>query len=162
MSTSSYKIPYFDIETNMLKSLDRLKVDYHEIMCNISDGLKQQFNYNIEPTLEPLSYRLKGFKWSASLSYNDLGTMSDGVESLALVKINQIIVALNIGVLPISQKWNEFTNQTYSENIFQKIKLIEYKGEVYSPNGILDTACVSMAINSQIQTYTNKYSIVDF
>jgi hypothetical protein len=36
--------------------------------------------------------------------------MSDGVESLALVKINQIIVALNIGVLPISQKWNEFTN----------------------------------------------------
>ncbi len=161
-STSLYKIPYFDIETNMLKSLDRIKVDYHEILCNGTDGMKWQFNYNIEPTLEPLSYRLKGFKWSASLSYNDLGTMSNGIEALALVKINSIIAGLGIGVPAISQKQNEFNNWTYDNNIFWKIKLIEYKGEVYTPDTSLSSACVSMSINSQIWTYISKWSIVAF
>jgi len=73
-STSLHKIPYFDILQKQLLSVDKDKEEYHDIMCVcpptvandtciVEDrprwaGYKFQFNYSIDPTMEPISYLL--------------------------------------------------------------------------------------------------------
>jgi len=82
VSSSLYKIPYYNIEEQMLKSINRLKDDFQEVICMCAtggdfDGYKYTFKYSAQPTIEPTSYRLKGYTWNASLSYNDVGIDSE-------------------------------------------------------------------------------------
>jgi hypothetical protein len=96
VSSSLYKIPYFNIEEQMLKSINRPKDDFQEVVCMCAeggdfDGYKYTFKYSAQPTIEPTSYRLKGYTWNASLSYNDVGIDAES-EIMAEVqnKINTI------------------------------------------------------------------------
>jgi len=66
-SSSLYKMPYFNVETQSLKSIDRLKDDYQEVVCVCGsecsgnyEGYKYSFKYQASPTIEPISYKLKG------------------------------------------------------------------------------------------------------
>lgn len=60
-------MPYFNVESQSLKSINRLKDDYQEVVCvcsgdcsNAYEGYKYSFKYSASPTIEPISYRLKG------------------------------------------------------------------------------------------------------
>ncbi len=68
-STSLYKMPYFNIATNQLKYIGKEQRNFQEIICICNDidcssgfgGFKYSFSYSSNPTIEPVSYKLKGY-----------------------------------------------------------------------------------------------------
>lgn len=68
-SYSIYKMPYFNLESQTLKYVGKVQSDFQEIacVCNESEcdgewgGFKYSFSYKATPTIEPVSYKLKGY-----------------------------------------------------------------------------------------------------
>ena len=182
-SISLHKIPYFDLATNTLQSVDKDKREFHDVMCVCpatgpdclsgdrpeQEGYKFQFNYSIQPTMEPISYRLKGFKWNASLSYNDIGTVIKDEVVQEVSKYMQFISSTYFEIATIKQlvdnfyehTQNERDNQSLQNKIFWKMKLFEWKGEEYDPYSDLTKVCMGVNIQSTPYIVTAKFSVID-
>lgn len=188
-SRSLHKIPYYNLSTQQLDSVDKEKSDYQDIMCvcapdeACSDadgrpwwgGYKYNFSYTIQPTMEPISYKLRGYKQNATLTYNNIGVDIDSavMEEVSgymnFIKDNYLI---NIGneaekFYPIvtdiqSNEWNRFENQSLQNKVFQKVKRIDQIGEVYSPINNLKKVCMGLNISSQIYLVNAQFAIIDW
>lgn len=170
-----YKIPYFDIENNELGSLDKEKVSNHEIICvcpnnssscNNGDqgGFKYSFSYQAQPTTEPVSYGLKGYKQNANLTYNDIGvdihqSVIDEI-TLYIDKINALYTIPVIAPQFYNHLQNSYNNQQLDNKIFQKINRYDQKDEVYYPYDYLENICVNLTISSQIYIINANYDMV--
>jgi hypothetical protein len=68
-SSSLYKMPYFNPSTQQLKFIGKVQRDFQEVMCICNEidcvsgfgGYKYNFSYSANPTIEPVSYKLKGY-----------------------------------------------------------------------------------------------------
>lgn len=184
-STSLHKIPYFDLLTKTLTSVDKDKAEYHDIMCVCPStvtncavegrpeqgGYKFQFNYSIEPTMEPISYLLKGYTWNASLSYSDI---DQPIKDDVIIEINKYMhfiydtyfEPLNyINIKPIVLNFNDYAqnehdNWSLSNKIFQRIKRFEWRGEEYDPFGHLPMVCMGVNIESNTYLVAAKFTII--
>ncbi len=187
-STSLHKIPYFDLGHKTLESVDKDKVEYHDVMCVCPPttqlgncavdgrpeqaGYKFQFNYSIQPTMEPISYKLKGYKQNASLSYNDIGTDINNEVNDEVSQYMEFINTTYFGDLNNDIKhivnnysdhaWNNRRNWTLQNKIFQKMRLFEYKGEEYAPESSLKRVCMGVNIQSSTYIVTAKFTIIDW
>lgn len=167
VSSSLYKMPYYNVETQTLKSVNRLKDDYQEIVCvcggtcdNNYGGQKYSFKYQANPTIEPVSYRLKGWSQDASLNYNDVGI---DAESSIMAEVNSKITQIgDKGIEPniLNYKQNDFNNWQLSDKIFQRVKSLIYKFETYSELAYYDTFVPVFTISSEIYTVNIQQSIV--
>ena len=65
---SIYKMPYYNIADQALKYVSKEKHTFQEIVCVCFEsgcdltfgGYKYNFSYSANPTIEPVSYKLKG------------------------------------------------------------------------------------------------------
>ena len=124
MNSSLYKMPYFNVEEKALKSINRPKDDYQEVICMCRtgcttdwDGFKYSFKYTATPTIEPVSYRLKGWTWDASLNFNDIGV---NIETPVLTEVQRKVNAIGTGMETniLSRVWNRYVNWQLSDKIF--------------------------------------------
>ena len=97
-------MPYFNVEERALRSINREKDDFQEIICVCNDGescvsdyegYKYNFKYSAQPTIEPVSYRLKGWTWDASLNYNDIGV---DAETPIMAEVQRKIDEIGVGL----------------------------------------------------------------
>lgn len=166
VSSSLYKMPYFNVETQTLKSINRQKDDYQEIVCvcggecdNNYEGYKYNFKYQANPTIEPVSYRLKGQTQDASLNYNDVGVdVEDVVMAEVRTKLLQVGTGIETSILDYKQ--NSFKNWQLSDKIFQKVNSIIYKFESYDELGYYDVFIPTFTISSEIYTINIQQSVV--
>ncbi len=164
------------MNTKQLDSVNKVKHTYQDIMCvcntctGTQGGYKYSFNYSIQPTMEPISYKLKGYKQNAGLSFNDIGI---DIQSTALSEVSAYMGTIASGLSgggdapPIvtsitASPWNDFNNWRYDNKIFQKTKRYEYKDEVYSPYSSLPGVCMSVQISSNIYIVSVNYTIIDW
>ena len=166
VSSSLYKIPYFNVETKSLKSINRRKDDYQEVICmcregctNDQDGFKYSFKYTASPTIEPVSYKLKGQTWDASLNYNDIGV---DIENDVLIEVQRKVDTIGTGLEPdiLSRVWNRFNNWQLSDKIFQKVNSIIYKQEVYDETSYFNSFVPQITISSEIYLININWSVV--
>ena len=166
MSSSLYKMPYYNVETQTLKSINRQKDDYQEIVCvcgtecdNGQEGFKYGFKYQANPTIEPVSYKLKGYSQDASLNYNDVGL---NIETQVMAEVRRKIIAVGEGIEQniLGYKQNSFNNQQLSDKIFQKVNSIIYKYETYDELGYFNIFVPSFTISSEIYTVNITQSVV--
>ena len=170
-SSSLYKMPYFNVEEQTLKYVGKIQTDYQEVTCICNEigcedgqgGFKYSFGYKCTPTIEPVSYKLKGYSQQANLSYDDIGVdISEDVILEIQNKINDILTIFPDG-LPnglFDNLWNEFNNQKLSNNIFQRNSSFLYKDEVYDELGYLNTLIPSLKISSNIYTVNIQWSSI--
>lgn len=186
-SRSLHKIPFYNLSTQTLDSVNKEKADYQDIMCvcaptetcvddarPIQAGYKYQFSYSIQPTMEPISYKLKGYKQNASLTYNNIGVNIDDIvmeevtNYMKFIKENYLAgvgddpsnfepIVTNVS----SNEQNRFDNQTLQNKVFQKVKRIDQIGEMYSPFFNLKKVCMGLTLSSQIYLVNAQFSIID-
>lgn len=170
-SSSLYKMPYFNVQEQTLKYVSKIQTNYQEITCICNEdscedgqgGFKYSFGYKSTPTIEPVSYKLKGYSQQANLDYDDIGVdISDDVILEIQNKINNILTISPDG-LPINifdDIQNEFNNQKLLNNIFQRNKSFLYKNEIYNELGYLNTLIPSLKISSNIYTVNIQQSSI--
>lgn len=170
-SSSLYKMPYFNISENVLKYIGKVQNDYQEVVCicnedgcnNDFGGFKYDFSYKATPTVEPVSYKLKGFAQEATLQYDDIGI---DIRSDVTTEIYNKILEVNslyTDALPediFDNIQNSFNNQKLTDNIFQRNNSYVYREEIYNATGYLNNIVPSFRISSNIYTINIQQSVV--
>lgn len=172
-SQSLYKMPYFNVATQTLEYVGKIQKDYQEIACVCNEigcnadqeGFKYTFSYKATPTIEPVSYKLKGYSYQANLSYDDIGIdISSDVKTEIEKKINNIILSAPDGISNdiFSNLQNSFNNWKLTENIFWRTNSFLYKDEIYDELSYLSSFVPVLKINANIYTVNIQQSVVDW